>query len=115
VLLIPLFFFVAHLWVCREEGWSAYLQLATRYVSAFDDKWVKGVPAEKLLGTSDLQSLADLGNSLRVVREMQWVPIPLTLLRDIGIAGIVPFFPLVLMKYPIAELAQRFLTRLASF
>jgi hypothetical protein len=109
LLLGPLFFFVAQFWVCRDDGWSDYLKLATRYVSSFEQKWIEQPHEPSLLGTSDLQSLADLGNSLAVVREMQWIPISLTLLKDLAGAGLVPFVPLILLKYPVTELAQSFL------
>ena len=37
----------------------------------FDDKWLRGrAPAdEPLIGSADIQSLADLGNSYEVVRD----------------------------------------------
>jgi hypothetical protein len=108
LLLTPLFFFMAQFWSCRVNGLDEYSQLATRYVRDFEDKWVRGSSTEPLLGTSDLQSLADLGNSVRVVQELQWVPIPLTLLKRIVIAGLVPFAPLILLEYPVAEIAKDF-------
>ena len=47
--------------------------LAARYAREFDRKWLRGgAPAdEPLLGSGDIQSLADLGNSYEVVKEMQ--------------------------------------------
>jgi len=40
-------------------------------------KWLRGgaPPDELVLGTADLQSLADLGNSFEVVRNMRAVPV----------------------------------------
>jgi hypothetical protein len=108
LLLTPLFFFASQFWKCRVNGLGEYSQLATRYVRGFEDKWVRGTSSEPLLGTSDLQSLADLGNSVRVVQELQWVPIPLTLLKRIVVTGLVPFAPLILFKVPVTELAKDF-------
>jgi hypothetical protein len=108
LLLTPLFFFMEQFWSCRVNGLSEYSQLATRYVRDFEDKWLRGAPSEPLLGSSDLQSLADLGNSVKVVQELKWIPIPLTLLKRIAITGLVPFAPLILLKYPVAELAEDF-------
>jgi hypothetical protein len=44
-------------------------------VRKFDAKWVRGgAPAdEPLVGSADIQSLADLGNSFEVVRTMRIV------------------------------------------
>jgi len=45
-------------------------------VREFDRKWLRGGAAadEPLLGSADIQSLADLGNSDAVVKEMRLVP-----------------------------------------
>ena len=42
----------------------------------FDQKWLRGgAPAdESLIGSGDIQSLADLANSFAVVREMRRFP-----------------------------------------
>src|SRR6476619_6380568 len=55
----------------REDG-----VLAQRYVREFDDKWLRGeAPAdEQFMGSSDIQSLADLGNSYEVISETRWIP-----------------------------------------
>ena len=55
----------------QARGLREYGTLAQRYVREFDDKWLRGgAPAdEPLVGTADIQSLADLGNSFEVV---QW-------------------------------------------
>jgi hypothetical protein len=57
--------------------WSEYSTLAERYVRELDAKWLRGgAPAdEPLIGSADIQSLADLGNSLEVVRTMRADPI----------------------------------------
>ena len=53
----------------RRVGLREYGTLAQRYVREFDDKWLRGgAPAgEPLVGSGDIQSLADLGNSFEVV------------------------------------------------
>jgi hypothetical protein len=92
------------------------MEFASNYVSDFDGKWLAfgSGRGELLLGTPDLQSLADLSNSLNVVRNMRVVPVNLGLLRDFAIVALLPFLPLLLLKYPIAELAQKFIARLAG-
>jgi hypothetical protein len=66
----PLFIFARKLYICRWTGMSEYMAMASRYVKAFDRKWIRNEQATgaSQLGTSDLQSLADLTTSLNVVR-----------------------------------------------
>ena len=95
---------------------SDYVVFAARYVNDFEKKWLNAaaVPAEPLLGTSDLQSLADLSSSVGIVRNMRWVPVSTRLLIAVVIAALLPMLPLLLFKYPIAELVQRVLNKLAG-
>jgi hypothetical protein len=110
----PLFIFAPRLWACRVKGLSDYMEFAARYVNGFDRKWLAGdtAPKEHLLGTPDLQSLADLANSINVVRNMRWVPLSTRLATDLTMAALAPMLPLLLLKYPVAELAEKFFTRL---
>jgi hypothetical protein len=116
LLLGPLFIFAPKLWACRVKGLSDYMEFAARYVNGFDRKWLgEDEPrGEPLLGTPDLQSLADLSNSVSVVRNMRWVPVSPRMLTDLAIAALVPMLPLLLLKYPVAELAQMFFARLSG-
>jgi hypothetical protein len=109
----PVLMFVPKLWACRLRGLRTYMGLAERYVHQFDSKWF-GTPApgEPLLGTPDIQSLADLSNSVTIVREMRWAPISSRLLITIVAGALVPTLPLLLMKYPIAELTTKLFTGL---
>jgi hypothetical protein len=113
----PLFVFTPRLWVCRVNGLSDYGRFAERYVSGFDRKWLQAeTPSgEPLLGTSDIQSLADLANSVNVVRNMRTVPASLRLLREFALASALPMLPLLLLKYPVRELAEKFFAKLAGF
>jgi hypothetical protein len=112
----PLFIFTPKLWACEVKGRRDYMDLGQNYVTAFDRKWLRGgsAPEEPLLGTQDLQALADLATSINVVRHMRWVAIGKSLLISLAVAALAPALPLLLMKYPIAELAQRFFTRLTG-
>ena len=63
----PTCFFAIQLRACQEKGLSDYMEFAARYVNDFENKWL-GVAApseEPLLGTPDLQSLADLLHQCR--------------------------------------------------
>ena len=63
MLLGPLLMFAPNLMRTRLAWLRDYGMLATRYNRAFHEKWIMGkAPAdEPLLGSADIQSLADLG------------------------------------------------------
>jgi hypothetical protein len=105
----PLFIFSAKLWASRVQGLNEYMDFATDYVDSFDKKWLRAraVAGESLLGTSDLQSLADLGNSVEVINEMAWVPISKRILTYVAVAALLPVLPLFLFKYPAYEIAEK--------
>jgi hypothetical protein len=112
----PLLIFFHKLWSCKVKGLSDYGALAERYVNEFDRKWLCAdpTPGEPLLGTADIQSLADLSNSVRVVREMRLVPVSPSILMYLTVAALLPLLPLVLFKYPISELLAKFFDRLSG-
>jgi len=112
----PLFVFTVRLWACRSEGIRLYSVLGHRYVHAFESKWLaaNGGPKDELLGTADIQSLADLGNSVDIAHDMRLAPISLSMLTHLAIAALVPLLPLALFKYPLADLLQKFVERLAG-
>lgn len=105
----PLFIFSFKLWNLRATGWGEYMGMASRYVQAFDRRWIRDetTTGESQLGTADLQSLADLSNSVNVVREMQWLPGSRRLVVSLAASVLVPMAPLVVFKYPAGEAAAR--------
>lgn len=77
----PLAMFSPQLARAKRKGLARYGNLANKYVTEFDEKWLDSDKNdEPILGTPDIQSLADLGNSYAGVREMRIVPFGL---RDI--------------------------------
>jgi hypothetical protein len=112
----PLYIFSRKLWTCKVKGLSDYSAFADRYVNEFDRKWLGADPApgEPLLGTADIQSLADLSNSVGIVRDMRLVPVSPSILKSLAVAALLPLLPLVLFKYPIADLLAKFFGRLSG-
>jgi hypothetical protein len=112
----PLFVFAPRLWACRVQGLIDYMEFAERYVTDFEAKWLRpdAQPGEALLGTADIQSLADLGSSVERVRDMRIVPVSSSLLMQIAITALLPMMPLALFKYPIADLAREVFSRLVG-
>jgi hypothetical protein len=105
----PLLAFAPQLAAARRVGVREYDTLAERYVREFDQKWLRGgAPAdESLVGSGDIQSLADLGNSLEVVRGMRTVPITRDAVVRLAVATIVPVVPLALTMMPLEELLKK--------
>jgi hypothetical protein len=85
--------------------------LAERYVRGFDTKWLRrGAPAdEALLGSGDIQSLADLGNSYQVIQDMHNSPVTRELMIVVAIATLLPVVPLLLTMMPLEELLKKLL------
>jgi hypothetical protein len=104
----PLLFFSPQLTEAKRTGNREYGTLAERYVREFDAKWLRGgAPAgEPLVGSADIQSLADLANSFEVVRTMQLAPITKDALLRLIVATLVPIAPLALTIMPLEELLK---------
>ena len=105
----PLLVFSPQLAEAKRTGNREYGVLAGRYVREFDAKWLRGgAPAdEPLVGSADIQSLADIGNSFEVVRTMRIVPFSRETVVQIAAATVVPVLPLLLTMMPLEELLQR--------
>lgn len=107
----PLCVFTPPLLKARRQGLLNYGRLASDYVIGFDRKWIGGrrSPDEPLVGTGDIQSLADLANTFSIVRSI--TPFPFGRSSLIGLAVIValPLLPLTLTMFSLEELAIRLL------
>jgi len=106
-ILAPLVMFTPQLDQAKRKGLADYGLLAQRYVDDFEQKWVVAPFGEELLGTGDIQSLADLGNSYAVVKEMRVVPFGLQDISRLAIATAAPMVPLLLTIWSPEELVTR--------
>jgi hypothetical protein len=113
----PMLVFTDKLWASRTNGLAVYMTLSARYVKAFETKWMGGsIPeGEPLLGNPDLQSLADLTSAIGVVKSMRWIPASPRMLIMMGLAAAAPLTPLLLFRYPLAELVEKFFSRIVGF
>ena len=111
----PLLIFVPTLFHLKHEGLMQYGSLATTYTQAFQRKWLDGEApaAEPLLGTGDIQSLADLANSYEVVRRGRLVPIDRNDIIALLLTVVVPALPLVLTVMPLAAIFRALLKTVA--
>lgn len=106
VFLGPLVMFVPALMAARQAWLRQYSLLVIRYNRAFHEKWVEGKAPddEPLLGSSDIQSLADLGNSFQFIREMRTVPFTLRIMLQLAVVTLLPALPLILLVVPIEKI-----------
>jgi len=105
-LIAPLFLFSRRLLDVKQKGLLEYGALAEKYTRAFDVKWLRvgSPPGEPFLGTADLQSLADLGNSFGVITDMRIVPISWAQIVLLAMSSALPMLSLVLFAFPLDEL-----------
>lgn len=114
VVLGPLSMFTPQMARAKRKGLADYGLLAQHYVDRFERRWVleDQAPSEELLGSADIQSLADLGNSYAMVREMRPVPFGLDDISRLAAATAIPLLPLLLTVFSPDELIVRILKML---
>jgi len=104
----PLLMFTPQMAHARRKGLAEYGLLAQRYVAGFRQKWIVGSDSsDELLGTGDIQSLADLGNSYTVVQEMRMVPFGLKDVSRLAAATAAPMVPLLLLVWSPEEVIMQ--------
>ncbi|MFX2611926.1 hypothetical protein [Enterobacter mori] len=105
----PLLVFTPQLANAKRTGLSEYGSLAERYVREFHSKWINGSEPqnETLIGSADIQSLADLSNSFEVVKSMRIVPITKDAIVRLAVAVIAPILPLALTIMSFEDLLQK--------
>mgnify|MGYP001354319769 CR=1 FL=1 len=63
-------------------------------------------PDEPLLGSADIQSLADLGNSFGLIRDMKSFPFSQQQILQIAVIASLPGLPLIFLVMPVGELLK---------
>lgn len=109
IVLGPLCVFSPALMRAKRTGLRNYGVLASRYVEEFDRKWIRRVaPEERLIGSSDIQSLADLGNSFQVISGIRSFPFDKDTVIQVIFFVLLPILPLVLTMIPLEQLIRKF-------
>jgi hypothetical protein len=113
----PLLVFTPPLERAKRKGSEEYGLLANRYVFGFEEKWIERGAEEtsELLGTADIQSLADLANSCSVLRGMRVVPFGLEDITRLAAATAAPLLPLALTTFSVEELLTRLIKVIFGF
>jgi hypothetical protein len=109
IIIAPLLLFTIPLAAAKRQGVREYARLSRQYADEFAEKWMRGArPAdEALIGSADIQSLADLGNSFDKVRGMSVIPITRGAVAQLVIAALLPLVPLLLTLISFEELLKR--------
>lgn len=102
----PLFVFTPRLVAAKRQGWSRYSRLASEYVWRFEQKWTRGRPSDELLGSGDIQSLADIGGSFERMVAMRSFAIDRRIVFSFLFAAVTPMLPLLLTMFPLREIVS---------
>jgi hypothetical protein len=104
----PLVVFTGKLLVTKRHGLHEYGALATSYTGSFHHKWIEGnnPEQERMLGSGDIQSLADLGNSYELIEHMKPIPIDPRSLIQLVLAALLPMATLLLTVMPLKDVVK---------
>jgi hypothetical protein len=106
----PFLAFAPQLAAAKRTGLREFGTLAERYVREFDVKWLRaGTLDEPLIGSADIQSLADLADGFEVVKTMRAAPITRDALVGLVLATLLPVLPLALTMMSLEDLLKKLL------
>ncbi len=103
----PLLAFSGQLARCRFKGLLEFGALVWRHDRAFDEKWIKNaanIPPDSILGTADVQSMADLAACYDHINEMWLVPFDVKAFAVLVLAAFLPMLPLLATAIPLQEI-----------
>lgn len=107
----PLAAFTVRLCRCRLHGLLAFGRLVWKHDRAFDEKWIhpetSSIPDDQLLGTSDVQSLADIATAYEHVDEMRMIPFDTKAATVLALTSIAPMLPLIGTAIPLHEIMSK--------
>jgi hypothetical protein len=111
----PLALWAPRLLRVRKLGLRDYAKLGNRYTEGFDRKWVHSAepPDEPLLGSADIQSLADLGGSFETIQQMSIAPITKGLVIQFAVLTALPLLPVAIYATPTGQLVKAILKMVA--
>lgn len=107
ITLLPTCFYMLKISDAKRAGLLRYGLIASTYVNAFRQKWlINDDDQEKILGSADIQSLADLSNSFQVAQDMRILPFTLRSLMQLVIISALPMLPLALTMFKFEEIVS---------
>jgi hypothetical protein len=102
--LVPLLVFTPRLARTKRAAWGTYTRFASEYVSRFEKKWMREDENDEMLGSGDIQSMADLGGTFERMVEMRIFAIDRRTALSFLLAIIAPMLPLVLTMMPLRDI-----------
>jgi len=107
----PMLAFTPQLLEVKHHALAEYGRLGQFYARAFDRKWIRGRrdADEPLLGSADIQSLADLRSAYLVVKDIRWTPFDLWDVVTLAAFALMPMLPLLLTVFSPEEILDRLL------
>lgn len=110
----PLLVFTPQLRAARRRGMEEYGTLGQQYAREFNRKWIGGgrTADEPLLGSADIQSLADLRNGYQVVAGIRLMPFGMNNVTALAVTMLLPVAPLLLTTFSVEQLLDRVLKAL---
>jgi hypothetical protein len=111
LMLLPLGFFTPQMAAARRAALREYGAFAARYDREFRQKWrsVSQTRDKELLGSADIQSLADLAGGYEVAHEMKLQPFGGYVVVRLMILIALPLLPLVLTMFSFEVILQQVL------
>jgi hypothetical protein len=105
----PICVFAPRLIRQRLHGLYTYGPLASEYVIGFEKKWMEGErpEGEPLVGSGDIQSLADLANSFAIVQNIRPLPFGKEAVVAVAVVVALPLLPLSLTMFSLQELVAK--------
>jgi hypothetical protein len=103
----PMLAFSRTLLWARIRGLRQYQTLALRYDRLFHQRWIIEEDDTCLLGTSDIQSLADLGTSYERLESARIVPFGPRSVVIVFVATFLPVVPLLAVNQPVDQLIAK--------
>lgn len=109
LVLAPLSVFGIQIMRAKRQGLREYGVLAAEYTRDFERRWLRTPDrdGEPLLGSGDIQSLADLGNAYTVVKEIRPLPFSRDTFMQLIMATLLPFVPLLFTLFPFEVMLDR--------
>jgi len=107
----PLLAFAPVLRRTRRRGMEECGAFGQRYAREFDVKWFHGgaSSSEPLMGSADIQSLADLRNSFVFIRDIELAPFTIKNVVSMAVTTLLPVAPLLLTMFSAEQLIERVL------
>jgi len=101
ILYAPLLIFIPKLIHAKSYGIQNFGSLIRKHNTEYVSKWIEGDPPkdDKLLGTMDNSSLADINGSYGSVQSMKLAPINYRMIFLSFVLNVIPYIPLIFTYY----------------